>query len=142
MFDVHVGDELVFEKSMLGRYPDPEDVMPLLRPRLAARRFCRAARRPSFGISPGARDATKVWNCGRIGIAVGAEADRHLVASGQPMPNRLEPQTEQNAFTRPPSGLKTRISSSPANRRKPERGTRPCVPPKAPECLRQREQWQ
>ena len=36
MFDVHVGDELVFTKSMLGRYPEPEDVMPLLRPRLAA----------------------------------------------------------------------------------------------------------
>ena len=36
MFDVHVGDELVFEKSMLGRYPDPEDVMPLLRTRLMA----------------------------------------------------------------------------------------------------------
>jgi predicted Rdx family selenoprotein len=36
VFDVHVGDELVFEKSMLGRYPDPEDVMPLLRARLAA----------------------------------------------------------------------------------------------------------
>jgi hypothetical protein len=36
VFVVHVGDDLVFEKSMLGRYPDPEDVMPLLRPRLAA----------------------------------------------------------------------------------------------------------
>jgi hypothetical protein len=34
IFDVHVGGELVFTKSMLGRYPDPEDVMPLLRPRL------------------------------------------------------------------------------------------------------------
>jgi hypothetical protein len=30
-----VDDELVFEKRMLGRYPDPEDVMPLLRPLLA-----------------------------------------------------------------------------------------------------------
>jgi hypothetical protein len=29
-----VDGELVFEKSMLGRYPDPGDVMPLLRPRL------------------------------------------------------------------------------------------------------------
>jgi predicted Rdx family selenoprotein len=35
IFDVHVDDELVFTKSMLGRYPDPEDVMPLLRSRLA-----------------------------------------------------------------------------------------------------------
>src|SRR6185295_5831768 len=26
--------------------------------------------------------------------------------------------------------------------RKPSRGTRACVPPKVPECLRQREQWQ
>jgi Rdx family len=31
IFDVHVGDELVFTKSMLGRYPDPDDVVPLLR---------------------------------------------------------------------------------------------------------------
>ena len=34
VFDVHVYGELVFEKKMLGRYPDPEDVMPLLRARL------------------------------------------------------------------------------------------------------------
>jgi hypothetical protein len=34
IFDVHVGSELVFTKSMLGRYPEPEDVMPLLRPHL------------------------------------------------------------------------------------------------------------
>ena len=36
IFDVHVGDELVFTKSMRGRYPDPDDVMPLLRSRLSA----------------------------------------------------------------------------------------------------------
>jgi predicted Rdx family selenoprotein len=36
VFDVHVDGELVFEKTMLGRYPDPEDVMPLLRSRLVA----------------------------------------------------------------------------------------------------------
>jgi len=34
IFDVHVDDELVFTKSMLGRYPDPDDVVPLLRDRL------------------------------------------------------------------------------------------------------------
>lgn len=34
IFDVHVGTELVFTKSMLGRYPEPEDVMPLLRPHI------------------------------------------------------------------------------------------------------------
>ena len=34
VFDVHVDGDLVFEKKMLGRYPDPEDVMPLLRERL------------------------------------------------------------------------------------------------------------
>jgi selT/selW/selH-like putative selenoprotein len=34
VFDVHVDGDLVFEKKMLGRYPDPEDVMPLLRPLL------------------------------------------------------------------------------------------------------------
>ena len=30
IFDVHVDGELVFTKSMLGRYPQPDDVMPLL----------------------------------------------------------------------------------------------------------------
>ena len=34
IFDVHVDGELVFTKSMLGRYPDPEDVAPLLRAKL------------------------------------------------------------------------------------------------------------
>jgi selenoprotein W-related protein len=31
VFDVHVDGELVFEKRMLGRYPDPDDVLPLIR---------------------------------------------------------------------------------------------------------------
>jgi hypothetical protein len=31
---VHVDDDLVFTKSMIGRYPDPDDVMPLLRDKL------------------------------------------------------------------------------------------------------------
>ena len=35
IFDVHLDGELVFEKSMLGRYPDPDDVVPLLRERMA-----------------------------------------------------------------------------------------------------------
>ena len=35
IFDVHVDGELVFTKKMIGRYPDPEDVLPLLRPLLA-----------------------------------------------------------------------------------------------------------
>ena len=35
IFDVHLDGELVFEKSMLGRYPDPDDVIPLLRERMA-----------------------------------------------------------------------------------------------------------
>ena len=34
IFDVHLDGELVFEKSMLGRYPDPDDVLPLLRERM------------------------------------------------------------------------------------------------------------
>ena len=34
IFDVHVDGELVFEKKMLGRYPDPDDVVPLLREKL------------------------------------------------------------------------------------------------------------
>ena len=36
IFDVHVDGELVFTKSMLGRYPDPDDVMPLLQSALGA----------------------------------------------------------------------------------------------------------
>jgi selT/selW/selH-like putative selenoprotein len=36
IFDVEVDDELVFTKSMLGRYPQPDDVLPLLREKLAA----------------------------------------------------------------------------------------------------------
>ena len=36
IFDVHVDGELVFEKAMLGRYPDPDDVVPLLREKLTA----------------------------------------------------------------------------------------------------------
>ena len=35
IFDVHVNGELVFTKSMLGRYPEPDEVMPLLRERIA-----------------------------------------------------------------------------------------------------------
>lgn len=31
IFDVHVDGRLVFEKKMLGRYPQPDDVLPLLR---------------------------------------------------------------------------------------------------------------
>jgi selenoprotein W-related protein len=30
IFDVHVNDTLVFAKSMLGRYPQPDEVIPLL----------------------------------------------------------------------------------------------------------------
>jgi selenoprotein W-related protein len=31
IFDVHVDDQLVFTKSMLGHYPQPDDVLPLVR---------------------------------------------------------------------------------------------------------------
>jgi len=31
---VHVDGDLVFTKKMIGRYPDPDDVIPLLRERL------------------------------------------------------------------------------------------------------------
>ena len=34
IFDVHVDGELVFTKAMLGHYPAPDDVVPLLRPLL------------------------------------------------------------------------------------------------------------
>jgi selT/selW/selH-like putative selenoprotein len=36
IFDVHVDGDLVFEKSMLGRYPEPDDVIPLVRDKLGA----------------------------------------------------------------------------------------------------------
>ena len=36
IFDVHVDGALVFTKSMLGRYPDPDDVLPVVRERLSA----------------------------------------------------------------------------------------------------------
>jgi selT/selW/selH-like putative selenoprotein len=35
IFDVHVDGELVFEKKMIGRYPDPDDVLPLVRAKLS-----------------------------------------------------------------------------------------------------------
>ena len=35
IFDVHLDGELVFTKSMIGRYPQPDDVVPLLREHLA-----------------------------------------------------------------------------------------------------------
>ena len=34
IFDVHVDGELVFEKKMIGRYPQPDDVLPLLAEKL------------------------------------------------------------------------------------------------------------
>lgn len=34
IFDVHLDGELVFEKKMIGRYPDPDDVIPLVRAKL------------------------------------------------------------------------------------------------------------
>jgi hypothetical protein len=34
IFDVQVDGELVFTKSMLGRYPEPDEVLPLLHAKL------------------------------------------------------------------------------------------------------------
>jgi predicted Rdx family selenoprotein len=34
IFDVHLDGELVFEKKMIGRYPDPDDVLPLIQAKL------------------------------------------------------------------------------------------------------------
>ena len=31
IFDVHVDGDLVFEKKMIGRYPEPDDVVPLVK---------------------------------------------------------------------------------------------------------------
>jgi predicted Rdx family selenoprotein len=36
IFDVHVDGTLVFTKSMLGRYPDADDVIPLVQQHLAS----------------------------------------------------------------------------------------------------------
>ena len=35
IFDVHVDGRLVFTKSMIGRYPEPEDVLPLVHEQLS-----------------------------------------------------------------------------------------------------------
>jgi hypothetical protein len=35
IFDVHVGETLVFTKSMLGRYPEPDEVVPLVEAELS-----------------------------------------------------------------------------------------------------------
>jgi selenoprotein W-related protein len=37
IFDVHLDGDLVFTKSMLGRYPDPENVVPLVGERIDGR---------------------------------------------------------------------------------------------------------
>jgi selenoprotein W-related protein len=34
IFDVHLDGELLFTKKMIGRYPQPDDVLPLLRDRI------------------------------------------------------------------------------------------------------------
>ncbi len=34
IFDIHVDGELIFRKAMIGRYPEPADVLPLLRERI------------------------------------------------------------------------------------------------------------
>lgn len=31
IFDIHVDGELIFWKKLIGRYPDPDDVLPLIR---------------------------------------------------------------------------------------------------------------
>lgn len=36
IFDIHVNGERVFTKSMLGRYPQPDDVVPLIKAVLGA----------------------------------------------------------------------------------------------------------
>ena len=52
VFDVHVDGELVFEKKMIRRYPQPDDVLPLLRAVMQCHRRGRPARgRPGrFGV--------------------------------------------------------------------------------------------
>jgi N-methylhydantoinase B len=100
---------------------------------------------PSSGSSShGARESTNAWYWGRMPGSSSSGPSRTDTSSpsGQSPPNRLEPQTEQNAFALPPSGRKTRTSSSPARRRNRSRATRACASAPAPECLRQREQWQ
>jgi selenoprotein W-related protein len=40
VFDVHVDDELLFTKSMIGHYPEPDEVLPLLRERIGGELPC------------------------------------------------------------------------------------------------------
>ena len=35
IFDVHLDGTLVFTKSLIGRYPEPEDVLPLVHQQLS-----------------------------------------------------------------------------------------------------------
>ena len=36
IFDVHLDGTLVFTKAMLGRYPEPDEVVPLVRAQMTA----------------------------------------------------------------------------------------------------------
>ena len=56
IFDVHVDGALVFTKSMLGRYPEPDEVVPLLQAQLT-RLDARATR--WTGMAPVAQMAFK-----------------------------------------------------------------------------------
>src|SRR6266566_4666902 len=101
---------------------------------------------PSSGSSShGAREATYVWNWGRICGSSSSEPSRIEISSpsGQRPPNSDEPQTLQKTLTAVPcSGAYTRRSSSPERSRNWSRATRAGVRPKVPECFRQSEQWQ
>src|SRR5262245_25491942 len=94
--------------------------------------------------SHGAFDPTNVWYWGRMAGSPSTVPSRIDTSgpSGQVPPNRLEPQTEQNALIEPSSGLYERTRSAPDTREKSFRLTRPCVQTAVPEWRRHREQWQ
>src|SRR5215211_2298314 len=82
--------------------------------------------------------------CGRPGTGSSRALTRTLACSdsGQPPPNRLEPQTEQKVLAEPSSGWWVRSSSSPLRIVTSSLRTRPFAVPTPPESFLQVVQWQ
>jgi hypothetical protein len=85
-----------------------------------------------------------MWRVGRPWSESSIALRRTLARSdsGQPPPNRFEPQTEQNVFAVPSSGWYVRSSSSPATIVTSSLRARPLAVPTPPESFYQVAQWQ
>jgi hypothetical protein len=85
-----------------------------------------------------------MWRSGRPsnGVSIAGRRTLEYSDSGQPPPNRFDPQAEQNVFALPPSGTKVRSSSSPAVIRTESLRMRPFAVPMPPESRLQLVQWQ